>query len=370
MSELDELQARIEWSRMTEGADPVAHALISHLGAAGALDFIREPGEVDERIGQHVARWRHRLDRQEPFKMGALDRAGVSVVAPGDELWPSQLNDLGDKAPILLWVKGDPKVLAGRAVAIVGSRAATANGVRIARDFAYEISREATVISGGAFGIDAAAHEGAMLALRPSVIVSAGGADRVYPRAHDALFAKTLELGGAVVSESPLGAAPQRFRFLARNRIIAGLARATLVVEAPIRSGALSTARHAQNIGRPVGAVPGPIDVPQYQGCIDLLRNDGTPVANVAHLRELMGTMEVQDPLAPDFFAGSVDDGYDPRHQRVFDATPVTRAASVASIAATAGLTLPETLTVLGYLLLAGRVVERDGRWKRTKVSS
>lgn len=104
-----------------------------------------------------------------------------------------------------------------------------------------------------------------------------------------------------MVSESPLGAAPQRFRFLARNRIIAALTRATLVVEAPIRSGALSTARHAQNIGRPVGAVPGPIDAAYCRGCIDLLRNDATAIASVAHLRELLGPVEVQERIAPDF---------------------------------------------------------------------
>lgn len=366
---MNELQARIEWSRMTEGADPAAHTLIEHLGPVGALEAVKD-GEFEPRMRAQVERWRHRLSRQEPFHMRALEASGVSVVGPEDPLWPSQLNDLGAEAPLLLWVKGNPAVLATRSVAIVGSRAASSVGLRTARDFAFEISGEATVVSGGAFGIDAAAHQGALLAGHLTVIVSAGGADRVYPRSHESLFAKALEAGGAVISESPLGAAPQRFRFLARNRIIAALAQATLVVEAPVRSGALSTARHALAIGRPVGAVPGPIDMAQSQGCIDLLRNGATAIGAVTHLRELIGPIGVQDQLAADFFAGGVDDGFDMRDQRAFDAVPLVRAKGPASIAATAGMALPETLAALGRLVLAGRVEERDGRYRRTKVKA
>lgn len=146
-------------------------------------------------------------------------------------------------------------MLAPQSVAIVSSRGSS-SGLRTARDFAYEISEQATVVSGGAFGIDAAAHNGALLAKKPTVIVSAGGVDRVYPRAHESLYAQTIRSGGAVVSESPLGAAPA-FPVPRTEPHYYGMTRATLVVEAPIRSGALSTARHAQNIGRPVGAVPG-----------------------------------------------------------------------------------------------------------------
>ncbi|WP_461004412.1 DNA-processing protein DprA [Trueperella pyogenes] len=367
---MKDLEARIEWSRITGGADPMAYTLIEHLGPVDALEAIREPRQFDEPMRQQVERWRHRLAHQEPFHLRALEKSRTCVIAPEDALWPGQLNDLGSQAPLLLWVKGNPEVLAPQSVAIVGSRAASSSGLRTARDFAYEISEQATVVSGGAFGIDAAAHNGALLAKKPTVIVSAGGVDRVYPRAHESLYAQTIRSGGAVVSESPLGAAPQRFRFLARNRIIAALTRATLVVEAPIRSGALSTARHAQNIGRPVGAVPGPIDAAYCRGCIDLLRNDATAIASVAHLRELLGPVEVQERIAPDFFAGAVNDGFDMREQRAFDAVPLVRAQSAASIAATAGMTLTETLAALGRLVLSGRVEERDGRWRRTKVKT
>lgn len=366
---MNDLQARIEWSRMTEGADPIAHTLIENLGPAGALEAIRD-GEFEPGMRAQIERWRHRLAHQEPFHMRALEMTGVSLIGPEDSRWPSQLNDLGADAPLLLWVKGNPTALEARAVAIVGSRAATSTGLRTARDFAFEISEEATVVSGGAFGIDAAAHQGALIAGRPTLIVSAGGADRVYPRSHESLFAKTLEAGGAIVSESPLGAAPQRFRFLARNRIIAALGQATVVVEAPVRSGALSTARHALAIGRPVGAVPGPIDSVQSQGCIELLRNGATAIGSVSHLRELMGPIGVQEPLAADFFSGGVDDGFDMREQRAFDAVPLVRSKGAASIAATAGMALPETLAALGRLVLAGRVEERDGRYRRTKVKS
>ncbi len=368
---MNEQLARIEWSRITEGGDVLAYGIIERLGAANALEAVRTGEGLEPEEMKVVDRWRHRLERIQPFNSEALEKIGMSVLIPGDDLWPEQINDLGPQTPPLLWVKGNPHVLTKRqAVSIVGSRAATAAGTRIARDFAFEISEIATVVSGGAFGIDAAAHSGAILADKPTIIVSAGGADRVYPRAHETLYRQTLEGGGAVVSESPLGAAPQRFRFLARNRIIAALSKATLVVEAPSRSGALSTARHAMNIGRDVGAVPGSIDSVQSRGCIDLLRNNATAIANVEHLRDLIGPIQIQEPVTDDFFSFGADDDFDPRTARTLDAVPLTCSKDVPSIANVAGLSVPETLTALSRLLLAGRVEERSGRWIRTRVQA
>ncbi|VEI12686.1 DNA-processing protein DprA [Trueperella bialowiezensis] len=368
---MDNRLARIEWSRITEGADQAAHGLIARLGAAASLEAVRSGEGLTPDEEQVARRWRHRLDGLSPFREKSLAALGITVLAPEDELWPEQINDLGAETPLLLWVKGNPEVLSSRpAVAIVGSRAATADGKRIARDFACDISDTTTVVSGGAFGIDAAAHGGALLAEKPTVIVSAGGADRVYPRAHEALFAAVLDGEGAVVSESPIGAAPQRFRFLARNRIIAALARATLVVEAPVRSGALSTARHAMKIGRDVGAVPGQIDSIQSHGCIDLLRNGATAIASADHLRELVGPFDVQPTLAADFFSFGAADDFDLRTARTFDAVPVSHSADAHSIASVAGLTVAETLTALGKLTLGGHVEENRGRWRRSRIKA
>lgn len=365
---MNERLARIEWSRISEGADVLAHQLIERLGAVNALESVRSGADLTPAERKAAARWLHRLVHNDPFNMRALDALGMSVLIPGDQAWPDQLNDLGPEAPPVLWVKGNPGALTARqSVAIVGSRAASAAGIGIARDFACDISEVATVVSGGAFGIDAAAHSGAILAQEPTIIVSAGGADRIYPRAHENLFRQVLDGGGAVVSESPLGAAPQRYRFLARNRIIAALGQATLVVEAPSRSGALSTARHAMKIGREVGAVPGPIDAVHSRGCIDLLRNGATAIASVDHLRELIGPMHVQEPLEPDFFSFGAADDFDPRTARTLDAVPVRKGADVASIASVAGLSVTETLAALGRLVLSGLVDERSGRWIRTK---
>lgn len=368
---MNERLARIEWSRIAEGGDVVAHLLIERLGAGPALDAVRTGAGLNQDEHRAAQRWRHRLDRNDSFNMNALSALGMSVLIPGDAAWPEHLNDLGPETPPVLWVKGDAGALTARpSVSIVGSRAASAAGIRIARDFACEVSEMATIVSGGAFGIDAAAHSGAILAQKPTIIVSAGGADRVYPRAHENLFRQVLDGGGAVISESPLGAAPQRFRFLARNRLIAALGRATLVVEAPSRSGALSTARHAMKIGRDVGAVPGPIDSVHSRGCIDLLRNGATAIASVEHLRELIGPLHVQESIEPDFFSyGAVDD-FDPRTARTLDAVPIRTAADLPSIASVAGLSVTETLTALGRLVLAGRVEERSGRWVRTRIGT
>lgn len=363
---MNERLARIEWSRIIEGADTVAYELIERLGAVQALEAVRTGHGLSPSENKAAQRWRIRLDGNEQFKMKALAAIGMSVIIPGDSTWPQQLNDLGPETPPVLWVKGNPEVLTARqAVAIVGSRAASSAGVRTARDFACEISESVTVVSGGAFGIDAAAHSGAILAGQPTIIVSAGGADRVYPRSHEHLFRQVLDGGGAVVSESPLGAAPQRFRFLARNRIIAALGSATLVVEAPVRSGALSTARHAMKIGRDVGAVPGAIDAIHSRGCIDLLRNGATAIASVEHLRELIGPIHVQQSLEPDFFSFGTQDNYDPRTARTFDAVPIRQTADTRSIANVSGLSMTETLAALGQLVLDGRVEERSGRWIR-----
>ena len=194
----------------------------------------------------------------------------ATFLTPLSEYWPKSLNELA-AIPIGLVVKGDVAALSQRSLAIVGTRNPTPYGVRIAGDFAAGfVDREWSIISGGAYGIDSAAHKGALIAEGQTVAVLATGIDVVYPAGNMRLFAEIAE-NGALVSEVLPGVHAIPVRFLNRNRIIAALSQATLVVEAAFRSGSLRTARDAAELLRPVMAIPGPINAPTSEGCHRLI---------------------------------------------------------------------------------------------------
>jgi DNA protecting protein DprA len=194
----------------------------------------------------------------------------ATFLTPLSEYWPRSLNELA-AIPIGLVVKGDFAALSQRSLAIVGTRNPTPYGVRIAGDFAAGfVDREWNIISGGAYGIDSAAHKGALIAEGQTVAVLATGIDVVYPAGNMRLFAEIAE-NGALVSEVLPGVHAIPVRFLNRNRIIAALSQATLVVEAAFRSGSLRTARDAAELLRPVMAIPGPINAPTSEGCHRLI---------------------------------------------------------------------------------------------------
>jgi DNA protecting protein DprA len=199
-----------------------------------------------------------------------LSLSGAIFLTPASDEWPTSLNDLA-AIPIGLVVKGDVAALSQRALAIVGTRNPTAYGMRIAADFAAGfVDREWNIISGGAYGIDSAAHKGALIAEGQTVAVLATGIDVAYPAGNVRLFAEIAE-NGALVSEVLPGTHAIPVRFLNRNRIIAALSQATLVVEAAFRSGSLRTARDAAELLRPVMAIPGPINAPTSEGCHRLI---------------------------------------------------------------------------------------------------
>ncbi|MGL5862778.1 MAG: DNA-processing protein DprA, partial [Phycicoccus sp.] len=261
--ERDERWARVAWSFLVEPADAGLTAALAEHGAAGALARLRE-GRLESRR------------RLEPRLAGlnvddlahAVAARGVRVLVPGDREWPAGVDRL-TAPPYCLYVRGEPDLagLTDRSVAVVGSRAATEYGRRVAADIGDGLSaRGFTVVSGAAHGIDAAAHRGALAAGGPTVAVLACGVDVPYPRGHVGLLTDVSRVG-AVVSEVPVGCAPYRSRFLARNRVIALLTRATVVVEASLRSGSLGTARHAREHHLPVGAVPGPVTSVASAGC-------------------------------------------------------------------------------------------------------
>ena len=199
-----------------------------------------------------------------------ISAAGAQLLTPEDPDWPSGANDL-QAPPIALYVKGRREALAQPSIAIVGTRNPTPYGVRIAGDFAAGfVDRDYSIISGGAYGIDSAAHRGALVAEGCTIAVVASGIDTPYPSGNSRLFEEISE-SGAIISEVAIGTPALPHRFLTRNRIIAALSQSTLVVEAAFRSGSLRTARDAAQLLRPVMAIPGPINSPSSEGCHRLI---------------------------------------------------------------------------------------------------
>ncbi|WP_425954494.1 DNA-processing protein DprA [Xylanimonas sp. McL0601] len=373
----DPLLATAAWSRLAEPGDETAGALVAHLGAPGALAWLldQQSGEsaradLARPLKAGVARWSPRLEGLDPRReLGVLERTGGTLLLPDDERWPRGLDALGAGAPFALWVRGDADLAAvcRRSVAVVGARASTSYGEHVTAQLASGLAdRGFTVVSGGAYGIDAVAHRGTLLAGGSTVAVMAGGVDRFYPQGNHDLLRRVAE-AGAVVAEVPPGSSPFRQRFLARNRLIAAMTAATVVVEAAWRSGALSTARRAADLLRPVGAVPGPVTSMASGGCHQLLRDGvATCVTDAAEVAELAGAVGVDAATPPTGESADVD-GLDEAGRAVLDALPARASAELSSLVRVAGRSLPEVLGALGMLELRG-LVEADGaRWRRAR---
>ena len=221
--------------------------------------------------------------------LSEIDKHYARLITPSDDDWPEQLNDLA-APPIGLILKGNISALHQPSLAIVGTRNPTSYGARIAGDFAAGFAdREWAIVSGGAYGIDSYAHKGALIAEGVTVAVVASGIDINYPAGNTRLFAEICE-SGAMVTEFMPGHRALPNRFLTRNRIIAALSKATLVVEAAFRSGSLRTARDAAEIFRPVMAIPGPINSPTSEGCHRLIgERSAEIVTSVADAVEFVG---------------------------------------------------------------------------------
>lgn len=383
--------ALVSWSALAEPADVGAAWLVATLGPARALDWVRQVGvnsvaatmtlaehappvQVDEAV-RLSEKWVARLDIADPeIHRDRAAKCGARVITRGAPEWPACIDDLGPAAPFALWVRGtgDLATLMAGGIAIVGARSATAYGEHATATIAGEVAdRGATVVSGGAYGIDAAAHRTALACGDPTVAVMAGGVDRLYPAGNAALLERVLD-GGAVLSEVPPGYAPHRSRFLSRNRIIA-TARATVVVEAAARSGALSTARHAAAMLRPVAAVPGPITSASSAGCHALVRDGlATLVASGADVWELAGPVGVSHRVDSDD-EGAADpndraktklDFANSMQRQAYGAIG-PRGSVVEAIARESGLTLEQTRTCLGDLEIAGLTRHEGGAWVR-----
>jgi len=261
--------ARAAWSRIAEPGDPVAARLITTHGPVVALRLAADGAALGtDRFQPRLAL----LDIEADLELAS--RCGARIVCPGDPEWPTGLNDLAEP-PYCLWVAGpaDLAAVCALSASVVGARSATAYGEMAATEMAAGLGQHRfAVISGAAFGIDAAAHRGALAEGVTTVAVLACGVDLPYPAAHAALIAR-IAGDGAVVSEVAPATAPNRTRFLARNRLIATMSTGTVVVEAGLRSGSLHTARIAAAHGRPVAAVPGPVTSMMSAGCHEAIRS-------------------------------------------------------------------------------------------------
>lgn len=359
-------------SRVAEPPCPALKALVARVGVVEAADRVRN-GQAGDAVNERTESRRH-IDWA-ARDLDLLAAMGGRLVTVDDDEWPvlafTAFGGVGgrlrpeDHPPMALWVLGPARLdeVAARAAAVVGTRAATAYGEYAAADLAAGLAtRDAAVVSGAAYGIDGAAHRSALAADGLTVAVLAGGIDVPYPAGHSSLLRRIAE-DGALITEYPPGVRPARHRFLTRNRLVAALAGATVVVEAGARSGAANTAAWAGALGRAVGAVPGPITSSASVGCHALLRNGAHLVTRADDVIELVGRI---GELAPDEpRAVTPLDDLDDTDKRVYDALPARAARNLDEIAIAAGLPARQVLGPLATLELCGLVRSRDGRWKR-----
>ena len=386
MSPLAEAEraARAALTWVAEPGDPVMGALLRTCGPAEILAALTEgraprPGGPSgdgagdgvlsgiPRLGRALQRWAARLGEVPPGAgLGAWQRDGARLVIPGDTEWPGQLEVLGEARPWALWVRGhaDLRYACLRSVSVVGTRAATGYGVHVCGELAVRLAEEGwTVVSGGAYGIDGQAHRGALAVAGTTVAVLACGVDRAYPQGHYDLF-RSIRERGALVSEWPPGRMPTRAAFLVRNRVIAALSRGTVVVEAALRSGALNTARHAHDQGRPLMAVPGPVTSAQSAGCHEAMREWGAVCVTSAQDVVEMLEFGADGPAGPRGGPVLARDRLDPVTSRVLDAVPARAGRGPARIAVGAGVDFDTVMRCLGGLAAAGFVERCDRGWR------
>jgi len=350
----DERYARAALTYLAEPGDEALSQLVKNVGAARAVEIIKN----------EKTKWRARLsDLPGPDEISDHAKAGIRLVCPGDPEWPSRLEDLGDKTPYALWLRGngDLRHSCLRSVAIVGSRAATAYGSYMAAELASALAATGwAVVSGGAYGIDAAAHRGALGAGGVTIAVMACGVDHPYPAGHIELM-NAVAKTGVVMSEWPPGRNATRLAFLNRNRVIAALAAGTVVVEAGRRSGALNTAKHTADLERPLMAVPGPVTSQLSAGCHLMIRDWGaTLVTAAAEVTETLGLGTPawqQQPVLP-------WDELGPGLKAVLDALPARGGVSTADVAAAAGVDTAAAVRSLGALAAGGFAQRCPDGWR------
>jgi DNA processing protein len=295
----DERSARIALGTILEPDDAVTGRLVATVGAVETVRLAAGSGTFPKKVDAVEAElWRKkvapRLDARTVTRaLSETDRLGLGIVVPGDSDWPAALNDLGERAPSALWVSGAASFLTAPLhdrVTITGARAATSYGEHVTAELASELANtERIVVAGGAYGIDAAAHQAARSSGGQTIAVLASALDRFYPAGNHDLLERVGGVG-LLVSEMAPGSAPTRWRFFARNRILGALSGGTVIVEAGYRSGSLNVAARAAQLGRPVGAVPGPVTSAASAGTHRLLHEGiASLVSDAADITALLG---------------------------------------------------------------------------------
>lgn len=301
----DEETARIALALFAEPGDPVTGRFIQRVGAVETVRLLASDDAVPVLSKEAAALWRthFRLDQQPNALRNVLratEKFRLSIVVPDVHGFPASLNDLGERVPYLLWAKGDLSLLPRKMVSqfsITGSRAATSYGEHVAGEIASDLASQGKVlVSGGSYGIDAAVHRAALAAGGHTVAVMASGLDRPYPAGNRELLEQIGHLG-LLVSEQPPGAVPTRGRFIARVRLVAALSGSTTIVEAAWRSGALAVAHQANELGRVVGAVRGPVTSAASAGTHRLLQEGAASlVTDAADLMALLNRVQELSP--------------------------------------------------------------------------
>ena len=376
MSAADVLRSWAYLSRVAEAPCDELAALIAEVGPLDAAHRIRR-GEVVPALARRTEARRDMDCAAADLEM--LQRRGGRLITPDDDEWPTLAfaafggAPVRDKPqgrpPLALWVIGPVRLdgIAERSAAIVGTRAATAYGEHVAAELsAGLVERDVAVVSGGAYGIDGAAHRAALAAEGITVAVLAGGLDVLYPAGHSALLHR-ISQEGLLVSEYPPGVRPARHRFLTRNRLVAALSGATVVVEAALRSGAASTAAWARALGRVVCAVPGPITSMASAGCHALVRSGAELVTRADEVVEIVGRAGefAEEPARPVDVLDALSDA----ELQVYEALPGRGVRTADEIAVAAGLPAAGVLGPLAMLEIAGLVEREEGRWRLARNS-
>jgi DNA processing protein len=373
--------ARVALNQLAEPGNRLIWSLVQQDGAPAALQQLLSGDVPDQAL---MASVRGRTNQFDPrrFAEASLRRAerlDVRLVVPSDEEWPEQVNDLATletgapgsvhhnmRPPLCLWVRGFPPLhkTLQRSVAVTGSRGATPYGLQTTTDIAYGLAQQGwTVVSGGAFGAEAAAHRAALAAEGRTVAVLACGMDRPYPAGNSALFDQIIDSGGLLVSEWPLGSEPLRHRFFLRNRVVAAATAGTVVTEAIIRSGAIQTMKLALGLRRIAMAVPGPVTSQMSTGCHEMLRThpDAVLVTGLSHVLEA-----INGGAEPDIPAQDGRDRLDDESAKVLRAMTSNSVSTPEGLAVLTELPLRIVLRRLSLLELAGLVKRRDDGVTRT----
>jgi DNA processing protein len=379
--------ARVALTWLAEPGNRAVWAMVRTAGAPATLGRLIRGDTPDPALRAAVLA-RSAVGDPRRLAEGALRRAGrigARLVVPGDPEWPVSVEALArmeltiggrvnqdTRPPLCIWVRGERPLheALNHAVAVVGARAATGYGTHVTTEIAYGLAeREWTVVSGGAFGIDAAAHRAALAANGCTIAVLACGVDRPYPTGNAALFERIAE-HGLLISEWPPGSEPLRHRFLIRNRVIAAATRGTVVVEAAARSGAVQTMSRVLALNRIAMVAPGPVTSAMSVGCHELLREHPQTrlVTGLPHVLEEVGRIGehlTEPPRGPDHRRDTLDE----ETALILEAVPVRGAADPEHLAARAGLGLRAVLRRLSLLEETGLVERRDGGYALTRAA-